>query len=107
MLKKRVTSLKQIEKRLFFIRRVQKVSQKGWGSDFWPGPPVGGPMEGILTVGGREEGREGGGEGGGEGGSGVRRKAEPSPRGEEKDKHENKNKSIEKKTKVLTNNQTY
>ena len=38
---------------------MQKVCQKGWGSDFWPGPPVGGPMEGILTVGGREGGRAG------------------------------------------------
>ena len=54
MLKKHVTSQKEIEKPLFFIRRMQKVGQKGWGSDFWPGPPVGGPMEGILTVGGKE-----------------------------------------------------
>ena len=35
---------------------MQKVGQKGWGTDFWPGPPVGRPMEGILTVGGRKEG---------------------------------------------------
>ena len=30
---------------------MQKVGQKGRGTDFWPGPPVRGPMEGILTVG--------------------------------------------------------
>ena len=51
MLKKRLTSLKKIEKVVFFIRRMQKVGQKGRGTDFWPGPPVRGPMEGILTVG--------------------------------------------------------
>ena len=57
MLKKRLTSLKKFEKVVFFIRRMQKVGQKGWVSDFWPGPPVGGPIEGILTVRGREGGR--------------------------------------------------
>ena len=47
---------KKNENVVFFIRRMQKVGQKGWGTDFWPGPPVGGPIEGILTVRGREGG---------------------------------------------------
>ena len=50
MLKKRLTSLKKIEKIVFFIRRMQKVGQKGWVTDFWPGPTVEGPMEAILIV---------------------------------------------------------
>ena len=58
MLKKRLTSLKKIEEVVFFIRRMQKVGQKGWGTDFWPGPPVGGQIQGILTVRGREGGSE-------------------------------------------------
>ena len=51
MLTKTFDFPKKIEKVVFFIRRMQKVGQKGRGSDFWPGPPVRGPMEGILTVG--------------------------------------------------------
>ena len=57
MLKKHLTSLKKFEKVVFFIRRMQKVGQKGRVSDFWPGPPVGGPMEAILIVGKKMGGR--------------------------------------------------
>ena len=40
MLKKHLTSLKKIEKVVFFIRRMQKVGQKGWGSKIWQEPIV-------------------------------------------------------------------
>ena len=46
MLKKRLTSLKTIEKPCFFIRRMQKVGQKHWGSEFGWLPLVGGAEEG-------------------------------------------------------------
>ena len=42
---------------MFFIRRIQKVGQKGRGTDFWPGHPVRRPMEAILTVGKKMGGR--------------------------------------------------
>ena len=46
MLKNHYTSLKKFEKVVFFIRRMKKVGQKGWGTDFWGGAPVQGPTEG-------------------------------------------------------------
>ena len=52
MLKKRLTSLKTIEKPLFFIRRMQKVGQKHRRTKFWPGPPVGGLWKESLLWGG-------------------------------------------------------
>ena len=53
---------------------MQKVGQKGWASDFWPGPPVGGPIEGILNVRGRE------------GGGGEEEEEEKEEKEEEKEK---------------------
>ena len=73
---------------VFFIRRMQKVGQKHRRTKICGGTPCGALKKEILIVGpGRRE--EGGGEGEGEGegeGGGAERKAEPSPRGEEKSK---------------------